>query len=115
MTTRQKTDKADAFLYFWKILASKAYLLPISEYPFSEKIGRKHRFDYAFVIQKVAVEIEGNAAWVRGGGKHMQDRDLEKYNLAAMLGWRVVRFSPAMLKNDPTGCVEIVLKTLESQ
>jgi very-short-patch-repair endonuclease len=69
---------------------------------------RKFKFDWAFPEHEVAVEVEGNAWNVPGGGKHMQDRDLEKYNFAAADGWLVFRFSPAMLKKDPVGCCEQV-------
>jgi very-short-patch-repair endonuclease len=106
-------DKAAAFMYYWRVCLNRLAPEPVAEYPFTHVIGRRHRFDFAFVEQKVAVEIEGNAWNVPGGGKHMTDRDLEKYNLAASMGWRVLRFSPGMLKRDPQGCVEIVLKTLE--
>jgi very-short-patch-repair endonuclease len=42
----------------------------------------------------------------------MQDKDMEKYNAAAVQGWRVLRFSPGMLKRDPVGCIETVKKAL---
>lgn len=56
------------------------------------------RFDWAHPDTKVAVEIDGNAWGVKGGGRHMQDDDLEKLDAAILLGWRVFRFSPGMLK-----------------
>ncbi|SRR6266446_2339022 len=54
---------------------------------------RKWRFDYV-LSASVAVEIEG-AIWQQGRhtrGKGYQ-ADLDKYNSATMLGWRVLRFS----------------------
>jgi very-short-patch-repair endonuclease len=109
---RSATDKAQEFLYYWRACVNGTSPDPVAEYPFTGAIGRRHRFDFAFVSEKVAVEIEGNAWHVPGGGKHMQDADLEKYNLAASMGWRVLRFSPAMLKQDPQKCIDAVLKTL---
>jgi very-short-patch-repair endonuclease len=63
---------------------------------------RKWRFDYVlgdFVGRdwepdKLAIEIEGGIWMGKGhtGGKHFQS-DLDKYNQAVMLGWRVLRFS----------------------
>ena len=114
MSNRQQSDKAASFYFYWRVYAPLNAPSPTPEYPFSQPLGRKHRFDYAFISKKLAVEVEGNAAWVKGGGKHMQDRDLEKYNIAAMLGWRVLRFSPAMLEKDPAGCIKIVMQTLEA-
>ena len=100
-----KTDKADLFFQYWQMLSS----LPIErEYNFDKAIGRKHRFDFAFPNKMIAVEVEGNAWSVKGGGRHMQDSDLEKYNIAASMGWRVFRFSPSMLKKDPAGCIQTV-------
>lgn len=53
---------------------------------------RKWRFDYAIPEHKIAIEIEGGH-W--SGGRHNTGagfvKDMEKYNAAAMLGWRVIR------------------------
>jgi hypothetical protein len=61
------------------------------EFQFSP--ARRWRFDYA-APHMVAVEIEG-AIW--SGGRHTRgagyQRDLDKYNAAAQMGWRVFRFS----------------------
>lgn len=60
---------------------------------------RKWRFDYAWIPQAVAVECEGG---VWSGGRHTRGggfiKDMEKYNEAARLGWRVFRFTPRQLK-----------------
>lgn len=53
---------------------------------------RKWRFDFAFVDEKVALELEGGT-WVAGAhtrGKHFAG-DCEKYAEAALLGWLVLR------------------------
>jgi len=82
------------------------------EYNFDFAYGRKHRFDFASPSALVAVEIEGNAWHVKGGGKHMQDGDLEKYNIAAWMGWRVFRYSPNMIKANPLGCAKQVYEAI---
>ena len=55
---------------------------------------RKWRFDVAFVEQQLAVELEGGI-WTRG--RHTRGAgykaDMEKYNAAQQLGWRVLRFA----------------------
>lgn len=53
---------------------------------------RKWRFDFAIVKYKIAIEVEGGV-WVRG--RHTRPagfiNDVEKYNEAVILGWRVIR------------------------
>ena len=109
--TRAKTDKAELFLGTWKLLAPDMPL-PVAEFFFDRHIGRRHHFDFAFPELFIAVEVEGNAWHVKGGGKHMQDDDMEKYNLAMMLGWRVFRFSPSMLNNDPQKHVGMLIEAM---
>ena len=102
-------DKSELFLNYWNMLDGTPE--PAPEYRFDTT--RRWRFDWAFPDPfKIAVEVEGNAWNVAGGGKHMQDKDMEKYNAAAVQGWRVLRFSPGMLKRDPVGCIETVKKAL---
>jgi len=59
---------------------------------------RKWRFDFAFPKPMLAIEIEGGT-WTAGAhsrGKGFQE-DCEKYNAAAKLGWRVLRYSTEMV------------------
>ncbi len=81
------------------------------EYYFSKSLGRKHRFDFAWPDCKVAVEVDGGQ-WRSHGGRHNTDADREKLNLAAALGWRVLRFSGAML-DRPDECAEVIRMALE--
>ena len=81
------------------------------EYPFSKSVGRAHRFDFAWVDQRVAVEVDGGT-YKAHGGRHNTDRDREKLNLAAALGWRVLRFSGAML-DRPDECANVIRAALE--
>lgn len=60
---------------------------------------RRWRFDFAWPENKVAMEIEGGV-WSRG--RHTRGsgfvKDIEKYNAAASLGWRVFRFTPQQVQ-----------------
>jgi len=105
------TDKADLFAGYWRLLTDERDPLPIREYRFHP--DRRWRFDFAWPASMVAVEIDGRAWHVRGGGRHAQDSDREKLNAAASLGWRVFRFSPAMLEADPAACIAQVANALE--
>lgn len=73
-------------------------LRPVREYRFHPK--RKWRFDAAFPELKLAIELEGGV-WTRG--RHTRGSgftaDCEKYNHAAVMGWRVLRFTGAMVKS----------------
>ena len=55
--------------------------------------GRKFRFDFAWVEQKLLVEVQG-AIWKGGEGGHSSGvgimRDHEKNNLAVINGYRVL-------------------------
>lgn len=82
---------------------------PEAEYPFAAEMRRRWRFDWAFPAYKVAVEVDGGQ-WQAHGGRHSRDTDRDKLNHAAMLGWRVFRFSPQMLRRDPEGCIRMVEK-----
>jgi very-short-patch-repair endonuclease len=59
---------------------------------------RRWRFDYAWLDAKIALEVEGGI-WT--GGRHTSPKgfeaDIEKYNAAACLGWRVLRTTPKNL------------------
>jgi hypothetical protein len=112
---RTTSDKAAMFLYYWRINAPFAAPEPEPEYNFDKHLGRKHRFDYCWQHKKVAVEVNGNAWGVRGGGWHGSDKDLEKHNLAVSLGWKVLQFSPKMLETDPQKCIDMVVNLLGIQ
>mgnify|MGYP001593036717 FL=1 len=65
--------------------------------------GRKFRLDYAWVPQKVGLEVQGG---VWSGGKHGRGsgivRDHEKANLLAVNGWRCLYVQPRQLLNLDT-------------
>jgi hypothetical protein len=87
---------------------------PVNEYRFHPTRG--WRFDRAWPPIKVAVEIEGGIWMKNGRGAHTAKsnflRDLEKYNAAALLGWRVIRLCDQHL-NTPYA-VECVTEALRA-
>lgn len=64
---------------------------------------RKWRFDYAIPRHKIAIEVEGGV-WT--GGRHTSPKgflnDMEKYNTATVMGWRVLRTIPDELCTNAT-------------
>lgn len=71
---------------------------PIPEFRFTTY--RRWRFDFAWPLFMLALEIEGGI-WREGGGAHSHPlniaRDCEKYSEAAILGWRILRVPPEQL------------------
>lgn len=71
--------------------------LPDREYTFHPM--RKFRFDFAWPKYHVAVEIEGGV-W---HGRHTSgigfEKDCEKYNLATVNNWKVLRFTTKQVKD----------------
>ena len=61
---------------------------------------RRWRADLAESRTKLLVEVEGGQ-WING--RHNRgstfEADMEKYNTAALLGYAVLRFSPAMVRD----------------
>jgi very-short-patch-repair endonuclease len=104
-------DKAQMFAYYWNLFGSKEIERPTPEYNFDKNIKRKHRFDWAWPNYRIAVEVDGGQ-WAPGGGRHADDTDREKLNIAASLRWLVFRFSPDQLKQQPEKCVSMVLTAI---
>ncbi len=102
-------DKAALFLTQWHRLIYNCPD-PVAEYRFHPT--RKWRFDFAWPDKKVSVEVDGGQFAPRGGW-HMTDKDREKQNNAAVLGWRILHFSPQQLTNDPQTCISLVLEALK--
>jgi len=72
---------------------------------------RKFRFDCACPSLKVAIEIEG-AIWTQG--RHNRpigmQQDMDKYNLATLEGWRLLRYTPEQLMKQPNKIIDDVRK-----
>lgn len=71
---------------------------PIAEHWFHP--DRKWRFDWAFLDQRVALEIDGGAGWGRHTRKKGFIDDQEKNNEALLRGWKVFHCVPADVMNE---------------
>lgn len=85
---------------------------PEREYRFAP--SRRWRFDFCWPAAMVAAEAEGGH-WT--GGRHTRgggfEADAEKYNAAALLGWRVFRFTAGMLDRDEA--IPVLKQVLENK
>ena len=94
---KAKSEGEEAFALHCKVEGINV----VREYHFHPE--RRWRFDFVFcydsgVPANLAVEIEGTMI----GGSHHQrtegyEKDLEKYNAAVKLGWRVLRYTKRMV------------------
>ena len=82
------------------VLHIRAARLPAPEREYVFAAPRRFRFDLAWPAQKLAVEVEGGT-WVQGrhGRGSGMRTDAEKYNLAALAGWRVLRVTTDMVRD----------------
>ena len=82
---------------------------PVREYRFHPV--RRFRFDFAWPDLQVAVECEGGT-WTKS--RHTSGRgyqvDCIKYNLAALSGWLVLRFTRDMIEDGTA--IEMIKQTM---
>lgn len=68
------------------------------EYKFHPK--RRWKFDYCILEDKIVIEVEG-AVWANG--RHTRGsgfvKDMEKYNTATAMGYKVIRIVPGDYKS----------------
>jgi very-short-patch-repair endonuclease len=89
--------------------------LPEFEREYKFLSDRRFRADFALPSHRLLVEVEGGV-WV--DGRHSRGvgytRDCEKYNLAALEGWKVLRFTVDMVKSgEAVKMIEKVLRRIE--
>jgi very-short-patch-repair endonuclease len=91
--SRQKSNSPKLTDVFTTICKTDLRVECVKEFKFHPV--RKWRFDYAIPEHKIALEVEGGV-WT--GGRHTSSvgfmKDMEKYNTATLMGWRVFRTTP---------------------
>jgi very-short-patch-repair endonuclease len=97
------------FELLWKAIEGEPF---VTEYVFAKP--RRFRFDFAWPNEKVAVECEGGT-WVGGGHNRGAGyaSNCEKYNLAAELGWRVLRYTSTHLRRESAEVLDQVTRVLK--
>lgn len=110
-TKKQTNSTAPQTDMFTVLCASDLGVECVKEYRFHNT--RKWRFDYAIPEHKIAIEVEGGV-WT--GGRHTSPQgflgDMEKYNTATVMGWRVLRTTPdRLLTNETLTMIENAILT----
>lgn len=92
-TKAKRTQGQGASDFFTTLCRSDLHVECVKELRFHPT--RRWRFDYAIPDYKIAVEVEGGV-WT--GGRHTSPKgflgDIEKYNTATVMGWRILRTVP---------------------
>lgn len=112
---KYKEPKSEPYFFFEALCALSGLPEPKREFVFHSE--RKWRFDFAWYSNRgdradskyrVALEVDGGV-WIKGGGRHNRGvgyiKDMEKLNEAALLGWVVIRCTPAQLQMGKDGPV----------
>lgn len=123
MAKKQAKSTTDLFT---RILKTDLKIEAVKEHRFHPV--RMWRFDYAIPDKMIAVEVEGGVFKARSfvdkktgfiktttGGRHTSGagflKDMEKYNTATSMGWRILRVTPDTLHSRAT--IDLIRKTLE--
>ncbi len=103
-----KTNTSDLFT---KLCEKKFKTECVKEYHFHDK--RRWRFDYALPKFRIAVEVEGGV-WTNGRHTRASGflKDMEKYNTATTMGWRVLRTTPSNLLSSST--LKLIQTTMQN-
>ena len=83
--------KADVVGLIIRQIKREGIPAPVLEYYFHP--FRKWKFDFAYIDIKCAIEFEGGI-WLKKSGHNTGTgiaRDIDKYNAAALMGWKVFR------------------------
>lgn len=100
-TAKTKKITPPATDVFTQICAKELSVECVKEYRFYK--NRQWRFDYALPKYKIAIEVEGGV-WTQG--RHVRPvgflGDMNKYNMATLMGWRLFRTTPKKLLTNDT-------------
>ena len=92
-----------------------AFQLKAEKIPFEREVRfdpfRRWLFDFV-LTDDLSAEVEGGI-WIQGRHNRASsiEKDFEKYNSAAIRGWRVLRFSTAMVEDGRA--LETIKKALK--
>ena len=107
-----KSTKSSANDLFISICRNEIGVECIKEHQFYQK--RKWRFDYAIPVHKIAVEVDGGV-WINGRHNRASGyvKDLDKFNVAASMGWVVLKFTQDNLLRSAT--LDLIKETIKNR
>jgi very-short-patch-repair endonuclease len=105
------------FLKLWQATAPD-FPQPEPQYEFAKKeMGRKWAADFCWPGYDLIVEIQGGV-WMKTPGGHTSGagytRDCERMNAAQELGYRILYYTPQMVRDSPDQVVEQVKRFLDA-
>lgn len=89
---------------FWKMVEMAGLPLPSAHEYYFNRGDTRHKSDFAYPGFRILIECEGGI-WGEGeeAGRHVRGKgysdDCFKYNLAQILGWIVLRFTPDQIED----------------
>ena len=95
----------NAFWLAWKKVGIDGYE-PFKQFKFHQT--RKWKFDFAWPVYKLAVEIQGGT-WIKGRHTSGSSREgeYEKMNAAQRLGWCVLQYGTERMKDPASVAAEV--------
>jgi len=100
-----RTSKLEKTLWLHLMVMHKAHSIPLPkrEYKFCEH--RKWRSDFCWPEHKLIVEVEGG---VWSNGRHTRGKgflaDMEKYNTATLMGYKLLRVADDHIQSGQAIC-----------
>lgn len=97
LSEREKLERL-----LWQRIEWAGLPLPTLQYHWAKSEGRMFRSDGAYVAERILLEVQGGI-WAQDPGRHNRgsgyERDCARDNLAALLGWKLLRFTERMIKD----------------
>lgn len=111
---KTSSDLEQIFLTRWLQLAPD---LPMPTTQYNPGVpGKKFKCDFCWPDYHLIVEIQGG---VFNGGRHGRgagiSNDYQRHNLISIQGWRMLYFTPDVLKRDPAKCIAQVRAIIEQE
>jgi very-short-patch-repair endonuclease len=115
-TQRERSQRERLEEMLWNRIQDALLPLPVRQFHWA-KPERKYRSDFAYPQDRILIEVQGGI-WAKNPGRHNRgsgyQSDSARDNLAALKGWKLLRFTEAMIKSRASdGAVETIRRALQ--